>query len=93
MFYSAPSFFITLTQFVILEAAEALSFLGFCVYLEIIILRFFKLDEDLKNNIIKRGIKETIIEEEEIDPEESNEDENEDENNNDNNEQIELKVN
>ena len=51
----------TLSQFIILEMAEILAIIGYAVYLEIIELRFFGLDEDLKRNIIKRGFRETPL--------------------------------
>ena len=74
-----------LAKFITQETAETLSFLGYSIYLEIIQLRFFGLDEDLKNNIIKRGNRETfnintIYEEEDRDFYESFENENPDNN-------------
>ena len=51
--------YMTLTQLIILEMTEIIAILGYLVYLEIIELRFFGLDKDLKRNIIKRGFKET----------------------------------
>ena len=49
---------ITLTQLIILEMIEALSLLRYCVFLELIELRFCLLDEDLKRNISDRGSRE-----------------------------------
>ena len=53
--------YMTLSQFIILEMAEILAIIGYAVYLEIIELRFFGLDKDLKRNIIKRGFRETPL--------------------------------
>ena len=53
--------YMTLTQFIILELAEILAIIGYAVYLEIIELRFWGLDKDLKRNIIKRGVWETPL--------------------------------
>ena len=50
--------YLTLTQFIILGLAEILSLLGYSVYLEIIELKFFGLDKDIRKNIIRRGDKE-----------------------------------
>ena len=41
--------------------AEILAIIGYAVYLEIIELRFWGLDKDLKRNIIKRGVWETPL--------------------------------
>ena len=49
---------ISLTQFIILETSEILSIFAYGIYLEIIELRFCKLDRYLKRNIIKRSEKE-----------------------------------
>ena len=49
---------ISLTQFIILETSEVLSIFAYGIYLEIIELRFCKLDRYLKRNIIKRSEKE-----------------------------------
>ena len=46
---------ITLLQFILLESAEIFSLIGYSVYLEIIELRFYGFDENLKRNIISRG--------------------------------------
>ena len=51
----------TLTQFIILETTEVLAILGYAVYLELIELRFWDLDKDLKRNIIERGFRETPL--------------------------------
>ena len=51
----------TLAQFIILELTEILSILGYAIYLEIIELRFFGLDKDLKKNIIRRSFRETPL--------------------------------
>ena len=51
--------YMTLTQFILLETAEICALFGYGVYLELIELRFFGLDKDLKKNIIKRGIRDT----------------------------------
>ena len=53
--------YMTLTQFIILEASEVLGIIGYSVYFELIELRFCGLDKDLKRNIIKRGERETIL--------------------------------
>ena len=47
-------------QFIILEMAEICALLGYSVYLEIIELRFFGLDKDIRKNIIRRGDIEAI---------------------------------
>ena len=49
---------ISLTQFIILESSEVISVFAYGIYLEIIELRFCKLDRYLKRNIIKRSEKE-----------------------------------
>ena len=46
---------LSLTQFFILEFVEIISIFAFCIYLEIIELRFFGLDYYLKRNIIQRS--------------------------------------
>ena len=46
---------ITLLQFILLESAEIFSLIGYAIYLEIIELRFYGFDENLKRNIISRG--------------------------------------
>ena len=53
--------YMTLAQFIILEITEILSILGYAIYLEIIELRFFGLDKDLKKNIIRRSFRETPL--------------------------------
>ena len=53
-------YYFTLTQFIIMELAEILAILGYSVYLEIIELKFFGLDKDIRKNIIKRGNKEIL---------------------------------
>ena len=84
---------ITLTQLIILEMIEALSLLRYCVFLELIELRFCLLDEDLKRNISERGNREAIYLNNSIDEikylDESFEDE--DLNKDNDNENIELK--
>ena len=49
--YMSPRFFI-------LESAELLALLGYCVYLQLIELKFCKLDKNLDKNIQKRADKE-----------------------------------
>ena len=51
--------YITLSQFIILELTEIFALFGYLIYLEIIELRFWELDNDLKINIINRGNRET----------------------------------
>ena len=46
---------ITILQFVLLELAEIIAILGYLVYLEIIELKFFGLDENLKKNLILKA--------------------------------------
>ena len=46
---------ITLSKCIILELAEIFAIFGYLIYLEIIELRCFGLDKDLKRNIILRG--------------------------------------
>lgn len=53
--------YMTLKQFIILETSEIIAILGYLVYFEIIELRFCGLDKDLKINIIKRGIRDTLL--------------------------------
>ena len=48
-------------RFFILESAEILALLGYCVYLQLIELKFCKLDLDLDKNIINRSYRETAI--------------------------------
>ena len=45
----------TILQFVLLELAEIIAILGYLVYLEIIELKFFGLDENLKKNLILKA--------------------------------------
>ena len=52
--YMTPRFFI-------LESAEILALLGYCVYLQLIELKFCKFDLDLDKNIINRSYRETAI--------------------------------
>ena len=52
--YMTPRFFI-------LESGEILALLGYCVYFQLIELKFCKLDLNLDKNIMDRGQKETII--------------------------------
>ena len=49
------------TQFIIKQIAEGLAFIGFCVFLEIIELRFCDLNKNVRKNIIKREREEIII--------------------------------
>ena len=51
----------TLAQFIILEMTEMAALIGYAVYLEIIELRFFGFDQDLKRNIIERGVRESTL--------------------------------
>ena len=53
--------YMTLTQFIILEASEFIAIVGYAVYFEIIELRFWGLDNNLKRNIVKRAIRETSL--------------------------------
>ena len=53
--------YITLSQFIILEMTEIIALIGYAIYLEIIELRFWGFDKDLKRNIIKRGFRETPL--------------------------------
>jgi hypothetical protein len=48
-------------KFSILETTEFLALLGYSIYLEIIELRFCGLDEDLKEKIKERGIRDTTL--------------------------------
>ena len=75
--------YITLKQLLILEICEIFALLGYSVYLEIIELRLFELEKDLKKNIIKRGDRESkgnLLDS--SDDAESEENENENENGN-----------
>ena len=47
-------------RFFILESADILALLGYSIYLQLILLKFCKLDKDLDKNIIQRGKKELI---------------------------------
>ena len=47
--------YVTLLKFIILELAEIFAIFGYLVYLEIIELRCFGLDKNLKKNIVLRG--------------------------------------
>ena len=53
--------YMTLAQFIILEMTEMAALIGYAVYLEIIELRFFGFDQDLKRNIIERGVRESTL--------------------------------
>ena len=53
--YNNYNEYISLIQLIILEMAETIIIFGFCIYLEIIELRFCGLDKYLKRNIIKRA--------------------------------------
>ena len=53
--YNNYNEYISLIQLIILEMAETIIIFGFCIYLEIIELRFFGLDYYLKRNIIQRS--------------------------------------
>ena len=44
-----------LTKFIVSEIDEIFQIIGFLIYLEIIELRFFGLNENIRKNIIKRG--------------------------------------
>ena len=48
-------------RFFILESADILALIGYCIYLQLIELKFCKLDKDLDKNIIQRGELESII--------------------------------
>jgi hypothetical protein len=48
-------------RFFILEFAEIFAILGYCVYLQLIELKFCSLNQNLDKNIIDRGHKESII--------------------------------
>ena len=48
-------------KFSILETTEVLALLGYSIYLEIIELRFCGLNEDLKEKIQERGIRDTTL--------------------------------
>ena len=48
-------------RFFILEFAEIFAILGYCVYLQLIELKFCSLNQNLDKNIIVRGHKESII--------------------------------
>ena len=54
-------YYISLTQFIILQISEITALLGYAIYLEIIELKFCNLDKDLKRNIIERGETETVM--------------------------------
>ena len=49
--------------FIIQFIAEICALLGYIVFLEIIVLNFCKLDKDIKENIIKRGLRDSKIKE------------------------------
>jgi hypothetical protein len=51
----------TKEKFCVEYIAEMLALMGYTVYLEIVELKFCGLDEDLKKNIIKRSIRETLM--------------------------------
>ena len=53
--------YISLPQFIILELSELISIIAFCIYLEIIELRFCGLNRNLKRNISIRAISENFI--------------------------------
>ena len=55
IFHSNYSEYISLLQFLLLEIAEISSLIGYAIYLEIIELRFYGFDVNLKRNIISRG--------------------------------------
>ena len=55
IFHSNYSEHISLLQFLLLEIAEISSLIGYAIYLEIIELRFYGFDVNLKRNIISRG--------------------------------------
>ena len=82
---------ITLAQLIILEMAEALAILGYCVFLELIELRFCLLDENLKRNISDRGKRETIYINNSIEEIRDDESFQEEESNKDDDDNIELK--
>jgi hypothetical protein len=48
-------------RFFILEFAEIFAIFGYCVYLQLIELKFCSLNQNLDKNIIVRGHKESII--------------------------------
>ena len=52
--------YMTLSQFLILQASEIIAILGYAVYLEIIELNFCELDKDLRRKIIERGEREIL---------------------------------
>ena len=52
--------YMTLAQFLILQASEIIALMGYAVYLEIIELNFCGLDKDLRRKIIERGQKEAL---------------------------------
>lgn len=93
--------YLTLPQFFILEITEIFVLFGYSVYLEIIELRFFGLNKDLKCSIILRGKKDAIskplpdpddtqsVDEENNNNEDTEFDYNEDNENNENNSIIE----
>ena len=57
------------TQFIIISISNILTFIGVCIYLELIEIRFCGFDKDIKKNIALRGEKETDQEEGFIDNE------------------------
>ena len=52
--------YMTLPQFLILQASEIIALIGYAVYLEIIELNFCGLDKDLRRKIIERAERETL---------------------------------
>ena len=54
---------IDVNYFIIDFIAEICALLGYIVFLEIIVLNFCKLDKDIKENIIKRGLRDSKIKE------------------------------
>ena len=53
--------YITLSKFFILELAEIFAIFGYSIYLEIIELRFYGFDKNLKRHIIERGETEVLL--------------------------------
>ena len=47
------------TKFILDISGDIIAIIGFLIYLEIIVLNFWNLDYNVKQNIIKRGIEET----------------------------------
>lgn len=92
--------YITLTQFILLESNEIISLICYSIYLELIVLNFYGLSENVRENIIERGGKESLTNSKPL-PDVKN-DNNEDEyseysnaigindNDNDNNNQIDI---